>query len=145
MNEIVIKKISTDSKEYNSSLKLRDIVLRKPIGLSIEDDDLSQESLAEHFVAVKNREVIGTLFLTPTSQQAYQMKQVAVHPDYQGQSIGKQVIAAAEKWGRENKVNKIWLHARINAWPFYQKQGYEFISEEYTQVGIVHKTMEKRM
>lgn len=143
MDNILIKRISTDAVEYSSSLKLRDLVLRKPLGLDIKEDDLTKEYLAEHFVAVLNEEVIGTLYLMPTSKNDYQMKQVAVHPDFQGKAVGKRVMTAAEEWAVENNVERIWLHARINAWPFYEKQGYQYSSEEYTQMGIIHKTMEK--
>lgn len=144
MNKIIIKRISTQNPEYSLSLALRDLVLRKPIGLSIQQDNLSKEDLAEHFVAVYNEEVIGSLFLMATDPGTYQMKQVAVHPEFQGQSVGTKLILFAEEWAKENKVEKIWMHARINAWSFYQKLGYLFVSKEYKQVGIVHKTMEKQ-
>lgn len=143
MDNMRIIRTSTDAAEYCSALKLRDLVLRKPLGLDIRDDDLSKEYLAEHFIAVLNEEVIGTLYLMPTSKYDYQMKQVAVHSEYQGKSVGKKMITAAEKWATENDVERIWLHARINAWPFYEKLDYQYSSEKYTQLGIVHKTMEK--
>lgn len=143
MENILIKRISTHNPEYTLSLSLRDLVLRKPLGLSIKQDDLSNEKSAIHFVVISGNKVVGTLFLIETDRNSYQMKQVAVHPDYQGQSVGTKLVLFAEKWAQDNEVQKIWLHARINAWSFYQKLGFIFTSDEYKQVGIVHKTMEK--
>ena len=38
---------------------------------------------------------------------------------------------------------EIMLHARINAWSFYQRLGYEFSSDEFKEVGIIHREMRK--
>lgn len=143
MENMLIKRISTNNPEYTLSLSLRDLVLRKPLGLDIKQDNLSKEEKAIHFVVISGNKVVGTLFLIETDRNSYQMKQVAVHPDYQGQSAGTKLVLFAEKWAQDNEVQKIWLHARINAWSFYQKLGFIFTSDEYKQVGIVHKTMEK--
>ncbi|WP_080146900.1 GNAT family N-acetyltransferase [Marinilactibacillus piezotolerans] len=140
------KKVTTNMPEYLKSLELRNLVLRKPLGLDIKEDDLTKEPLAAHFVAVEGEKVIGTLFLMPDDNKDYQMKQVAVDPEHQGKAIGKRLVETAETWAiQQQGSSRIWLHARQNAWPFYKKSGYHFISETYRQVGIIHKTMEKRL
>lgn len=37
------------------------------------------------------------------------------------------------------------LHAREYAIPFYEKSGYLAISELYTEVGLPHRTMSKKL
>ncbi|WP_208560394.1 GNAT family N-acetyltransferase [Marinilactibacillus kalidii] len=143
MNTILIKKITTEDSEYQGSLRLREQVLRKPLGIRLEDEAKSSEETAHHFVALYEQTVVGTLFLIETEESVYQMRQVAVDQAYQGKATGKQLVKVAEKWADNAGVKKIWMHARENAWPFYESLGYHYTSDDYMQIGIVHKTMEK--
>lgn len=145
MTEVTIKIISTEDMDYQKSLKLRQKVLRKPIGLDIEDDDLSKEGNADHVLAYNKEQVVGTLFLLPVKEATVQMKQVAVDPDFQGKGIGKKLVKSAEKCAIDKGIKTIRLHARINAWPFYQSCGYTFASERFEERGITHKIMEKQL
>ncbi|MFC6464832.1 GNAT family N-acetyltransferase [Marinilactibacillus sp. GCM10026970] len=145
MDNLMIKKIMTEDEAYQGALTLRDKVLRKPLGIRLEQEAKSSEEDAHHFVVLLENKVIGTLFLIETESQIYQMRQVAVDQDYQGKSIGKQLVVEAEKWAKDFGVKKIWMHARQNAWPFYEALGYVYASDEYMQIGIVHKTMEKQV
>jgi hypothetical protein len=145
MDTIQIRVVSTNDDEYQQSLELRNKVLRKPLGLDIKDDDLYKEKDAFHVLALYKEKVVGTLFLLPINNSHFQMKQVAVDPVFQGKGIGKQVVEAAEVFAKERKCRSISLHARINAWPFYKRCGYQFASEEFEEKGITHKIMDKQL
>ncbi len=43
------------------------------------------------------------------------------------------------------KFDKITLHARKNAVPFYLALGYKIIGEEFEEVGLPHFEMEKNI
>ena len=145
MESIVLKKIVVEDTEYEGSLSLRDNVLRKPLGISLEQEAKSSEEEAHHFVALLEDTVIGTLFLIETDSGIYQMRQVAVDQIHQGKSIGKKLVKMSENWAKDVEAKKIWMHARENAWPFYESLGYQYTSDRYLQIGIVHKTMEKTL
>ena len=47
---------------------------------------------------------------------------IAVHPDYQGQGIGKAIVSKLVKSSKEH--NKIILYANVGKEPFYAKLGF---------------------
>jgi ribosomal protein S18 acetylase RimI-like enzyme len=48
---------------------------------------------------------------------------VAVHPEYQGQGLGKQVVMKLVEFSREHR--KIILYAAVGKEPFYLKLGFK--------------------
>ena len=70
---------------------------------------------------------------------------MAVADDYQGKGIGKMLIDFAEQTASDNGFNKITLHARKTAVPFYEKLGYWIIGDEFIEVDIPHYEMEKNL
>lgn len=48
---------------------------------------------------------------------------VAIHPDYQGQGIGKAIVSKLVEFSKEH--NKIILYANVGKEPFYAKLGFD--------------------
>jgi len=139
---------------YAQAVELRNEQLRKKIGLSIYDEDLSAEKDYVILAALASAEdasesdpktvVVGCVVLRPEEDgKTFRLKQMAVHPSYQGQNIGRHIIEAVEKVTRANLRSRIFLHARIVSKGFYEKLGYSVISEEFIEVNIPHCQMEK--
>lgn len=132
-----------ESSEYMKELSLRNKVLRKPLGLNLFDEDLSQDEKDVHIGAFTSGKLVGCLLLSKVSDKIIKMRQVAVDEKEQGSGIGSRMVSFAEEWAKEHKFIKITMHARKKAAGFYIKRGYKIIGEEFTEVGIPHYTMEK--
>lgn len=143
MAGIHFKIISTTSSAYKQVFDLRETVLRQPIGLSLHDEDLSNEVNDHIFAAMQNEFVVGCLILSPRAQHMVQLRQMAVAPELQGQQIGKQLVQYAEQFAWQNGYEHIMLHARMEAKGFYDKLGYKQAGDEFTEVGIPHIEMIK--
>ena len=131
---------------YDELIYLRDLVLRKPIGLAFEPDQLSEEYKSIHFAAYSEEDdLLGTLVMTPLGDGQVKMRQVAVFPNRQKMGIGQLMVAASEDYSKEMNFKEIVLSARVPAVPFYEKLGYEVISDLYQEVGIDHYKMRKTM
>lgn len=144
MDNIVVRRIGLDDKDYQQVYNLREEILRKPIGLSLENEDLSGDALDTIFCAMHGDTVIGCLMLHPTdSPEKIKFRQMAVADGWQGKGIGQLLMNAAEKhtWGSGQW--HIVLHARVTAQAFYEKLGYNTTSTVFTEVGIPHVVMEK--
>ena len=57
--------IDFTSEFYLKSQKLRNQVLREPLGQNLFDEDLSDEINQFHFVALEKAEVLGVVVLVP--------------------------------------------------------------------------------
>lgn len=130
--------------QYVECVRLRDLVLRKPLGLSFTEDQLASEFNSIHIALVNiELEVIACLVVKPLSDQLAKIRQVAVDPDYQRKGLGKRMSLFAEQYLRNQGYQSIELSARTEAISFYQNQGYKTVGSTYTEIGIDHQKMTK--
>ncbi len=142
---MTVKLITYESPEYSEMVELRYQILRKPLGLDFSEEYLSKEKSDYLCVCERNTKTIGACILTPLENHIIQLRQMAVSDNYQGKGIGKMLIDFAEQTAISNSFNKITLHARKIAVPFYEKLGYIMVSDEFYEVGIPHYEMEKNL
>ncbi len=134
-----------DRPDYWKAVTLREIVLRKPLGLRYTEEQLASEADCIHFAAFQGSEIVGTLQLLNIEEKLMKMRQVAVAPSHQGQGIGRLLVETSEAFARQSGVDEIQLHARMNAKPFYLSLAYEEVGEEFLEVGIPHIKMRKQL
>ncbi len=143
--EVEIKRIDTINPLYSQALELRHEVLRVPIGMSIYEDDLSDEPDQFHFVAVNNQQVVGVVVLK-IEDKTGKLRQMAVSPEMQGRNLGKDLVNALEVYASSIGLSEIKLHARHYAVGFYEKLGYVKTSKPaFEEVGMEHFEMEKNL
>lgn len=145
MSEIHIRILShSDDALQKRVWWLREEVLRRPLGLSLQDEDLSGEQEEATICATGEAgNVVGCLMLRRQSDAVLKLRQMAVSPAYQGQGIGAMLLSHAEQFADRQGYSQIVLHARLHAQPFYEKAGYQAEGEVFTEVGIAHRTMRK--
>lgn len=144
MEGIVINRISIQDEKYPQVYELREEILRKPIGLSLKNEDLSADAQNTIFTAQYGETIIGCVMLYPIAdEEKIKLRQMAVHNDWQGKGIGRLLVDAAEAYAKQQGYSSIILHARHIAEPFYKKLGYYTTSSVFTEVGIPHVVMEK--
>ncbi len=134
---------STDAR-YSLVLKLRDAVLRRPLGLSLYNEDLSAERDEYILIATDEQEsVIGCLMLRPLADGLGRLRQMAVSTDQQGRGLGAKIMLEIEGYARALGVRRLAGHARMYALPFYLKLGYTTTGEAFEEVGIPHIAIQK--
>jgi len=141
--DLAVGLLEFNSAEQIESIALRDLVLRKPLGLKFDPIELQNESDQLHVGAMIDGDVIGVLLLVLLAKNAVKMRQVAVHPDFQSKGIGKEMVRFSEELCRAMGKAKMELNARIGAVEFYKSLDYRTIGEEFIEVGIPHYRMEK--
>ena len=128
---------------------LRDIVLRKPLGLSYTEaylqKEINDQLLGCYSAGEVTVQLSGCCILTPIDQHIIQLRQMAVAPAFQGLGIGSKIIAFAEKLSRDDGYTTLTLHARQSAQGFYEKLGYQVQGPEFLEVGIPHYAMNKTL
>lgn len=139
-----IQLVEVGSSNYYQALGLRDLVLRKPLGLMFSMSDLGTERHFKHFVCLSKDRVIATSQLVDLGEGRLKMRQVAVHPKFQGQHIGSELVHYQEVWATTNGFDQIELNARESAVQFYQKLHYQVEGDVFMEVGIPHRFMIKR-
>ena len=145
MPALEFRPIPPASEAYRLECELRNEVLRRPLGLDLRDDDLSAEADQLHFGLFDGESLVACVIVMPLTPSEVKLRQMAVFPAAQGRGLGRQLLEQLHlelvRQGRE----KIVLHARMSAIGFYSKLGYHVEGEEFTEVGIPHRKMWKRL
>lgn len=93
MDNIRISTIKTTDKNYHRVFDLREEILRKPIGLSLKNEDLSGDALDTILIAENGDELLGCVMLHPTeSKDKLKLRQMAVADNWQGKGIGCMLV-----------------------------------------------------
>jgi len=144
-NTLMLGTINYGSPEYQSMCRLRDEVLRKPIGLRLTEAETLCDKNDILLVCMKNEQAIACCILTKINSDTVQLRQMAVASDYQRKGLGQELLLFAERTAKENGYSAIRMHARKTATGFYEKIGYNVMGEEFMEVGILHFEMEKML
>lgn len=139
-----VKQITVNDPEYQEVLKLRDKILRVPLGLSLWHEDLSGDVHDIILAALQDETVVGCVMLTP-KETSLKLRQMAVDDSQQRSGFGKLLVAEAEKAAVRAGFKKIILHARFVAIGFYEKLGYRKKGNMFLEVSIPHLFMEKEL
>ncbi len=143
---MLIYTIDFATPEFDEALAIRYEVLRKPLGLDYSLEQIATEWDNIHIAAFDaSGKMTGYLNLTPVDDKLVKMRQVAVAPAYQGQGIGKAMVAYSEIVAKDRNFTEIVLHARKAAVPFYLSMHYEIVGDEFEEVLIPHFKMRKAL
>ncbi len=142
---MALKIIDHGTPEYHQMVKLRDDILRKPLGLQFSPDELAKEKDHLLMAAYEDDQLLGCCMLVEEDPQTVRLRQMAVLNDLQGKGIGKALMNFAENLARDRGYKIITMHARKNSIGFYEKMGYEKSGVEFEEITIPHYVMEKKL
>lgn len=142
---MALKILDHGSNEYRQMVKLRDDILRKPLGLGFTPQELEDEKDNMLIAAFEDDDMLGCCMLVEENSDTVRLRQMAVLNDLQGKGIGRALMGFAENLARDRGYKILSMHARKNAIGFYEKMGYKVASDEFTEVTIPHYVMEKRL
>ena len=70
---------------------------------------------------------------------------MAVLPEARGMKLGRRLMDFVHEHARHYGYEKTRLGAQTHAADFYEKLGYEIVSDEFEDAGIPHVYMERRI
>src|SRR6478672_7821994 len=142
---MALRIIDHGTKEYQQMVKLREDILRKPLGLTPAPDEMEREKNNLMMGAYEDDQMLGCCMLVEEEPDTVRLRQMAVLNDLQGKGIGKALMQFAENLARDRGYKRITMHARKNALGFYEKMGYKKIGTEFEEITIPHYVMEKEL
>ena len=135
------------NQAYVDLLCLRQAVLRTPLGLTYTMDTLLAEADQAHvgLYTLGNPHAVGCCLIKQTADGWFQMRQVAVHPAWQGSGLGAHLIRYFEHYLLEHGGNRALIEGRSAIAPFYLSKGYVQVGEAYLHpdTGMEHLRLEK--
>ena len=124
---------------------LRNDILRKPLGLTFNKEDLDREKEDILIGAFDDEKILACCLLTKMDVSTCKLRQIAVPNSQQGKGIGATMMNFAENVARDRGFRVMAMHARKTAAGFYEKLGYKVASDEFEEVTIPHYVMQKKL
>lgn len=137
--------IEWQSELYQQEIELRDRILRAPLGLTFDQQDLQAEADQLHFGIVQRQRLIACAVIVPLSAGSVKLRQMAVTSGRQRAGVGTRLIGQIEATLAGRGIERIELNARDIAVGFYQRLGYAKQGDPFTEVSIPHWKMIKSL
>jgi ribosomal protein S18 acetylase RimI-like enzyme len=141
---MTFREIAFGSPEYGLECRLREEVLRRPLGLPLSEEDLAGEKDQLHFGLFEPGDglvaCVVAVRLSPTDAR---IRQMAVAPWHQRKGLGERMMGELETNLKARGFRKLVLDARSSAAGFYEKLGYTVVGDEFVHVTVPHFRMVK--
>lgn len=111
----------------------------------LTDADQEQDSADWHFGLMSGGEVVACVSVSPQAQYQVRIRQMAVAPAHQRKAMGSQLIRTLEAELTRRGFIQANMQARLSARGFYEKLGYQVVSEPFVALSIDHVEMHKRL
>jgi predicted GNAT family N-acyltransferase len=140
---VEVREALTD-EEVSAALALRSHVFCEEQGVSFEADQDGRDPEATHIVAVDDGTVIGTCRLLFRGAVA-RLGRLAVKRERRGDGVAAAILQEADRVAVGAGAESIALHAQTYALALYEAAGYREHGPTFTDEGIEHVAMEKRL
>lgn len=129
-----IIEIEPDSSFYRDALNLRYDLFFRDCNLPFDILFDQKENNSYHLGIIHNNVLLAYGRLTKISRIRFQISQMVVKSEYQGQGFGSQILKKLISVSKDNKASIITLNARLSAIGLYEKfsfkiSGKSFLSE----------------
>jgi ribosomal protein S18 acetylase RimI-like enzyme len=131
--------------DFEQYYRLRYEVLRAPWHQPEGSEKAADDATATHALMLNEHGVaLGVCRLHLQTPEEAQIRFMAIHPAYQCQGLGKELLQYLEDQARAQGARYITLQARENALAFYRRCGYTVLAKTHLLFGeIQHYQMRK--
>jgi len=137
-----VDRVGTEA-EYEDALSVRYDVFVDEQGVPEDLEVDEHEETATHFVGYDDGEPVAAARLREYEPGVGKVERVAVRASRRGEGFGAAVMDAVE--AAAEGFDELYLHAQLHVEEFYAERGYERDGDVFTEAGIEHVAMRKRL
>lgn len=135
-------KIVTNQEQLDEAFAIRKAVFVEEQLVPMEEEIDEFENDCTHFVLYNQDEPVGAGRFRELDGYG-KVERICVLKENRNGGSGKAIMEAIENFAVKEGFKKLKLNAQTQAIPFYEKLGYEAVSDEFLDAGIPHRTMIK--
>ncbi|TXC90706.1 GNAT family N-acetyltransferase [Metabacillus litoralis] len=136
-----IKQVTTN-EQLEDAYFVRKTVFVDEQQVPLEEEIDQHEDEATHVVLYDDNQPSGAGRVRIVEGYG-KIERICVMKSARKKGVGKVIVTKLEELATKQGVKKLKLNAQTHAIPFYNKLGYEVVSEEFMDAGIPHVTMVK--
>jgi len=139
LNDITIKVLPWDTaRTFAEPIRRTVFINEQRVPESMEWDGLDENAI--HAVAFdSDGQTLGYARLLPSKQ----LGRMAVYAEHRRKGVGSALLSTLEDEALKLHYDHIFLHAQIQALPFYEQRGYKSQADPFDEAGIPHLMMTK--
>ena len=141
MKKVEVKVVSSE-QELDDAFSVRKQVFINEQNVPEEEEIDQFEDEAVHFVLYNNGIPAGAGRFRTVDGNG-KVERICVLKENRQSGSGKAIMDKIEEHAKQQGLPALKLNAQTQAIPFYEKLGYQVISEEFMDAGIPHRTMKK--
>jgi GNAT superfamily N-acetyltransferase len=139
-------RVPSTENEWQQYYHLRWEVLRKPWNQPPGSEKDAEENTFHHLAVFENDLILGVGCIKMVNNKEVQIRFMAVANSRQRKGVGVSLMNALEVEAFSRGANKVLLHAREIAVPFYEYCGYSIVEKSYLLFdSIQHYLMSKEI
>jgi N-acetylglutamate synthase-like GNAT family acetyltransferase len=142
---MALKIIDFDTPEYRQMLKMREEILRKPLGLSFTESEIEKEKDNLLIAAFEDEQMLGCCMIVEMDPRKARLRQMAVLNNLQGKGIGRALIQFAENLARDHGYRILEYACKKTYCSLFEKMGYKIHGPEFIEITIPHYEMIKEL
>lgn len=136
MNDLSVR-LADWHRDYADIHRIRESVFVAEQAVTPEQEWDSEDDSALHFLAETGGFAIGTARL---SAEGY-IGRLSVLKDWRGLHVGDALMQAVIAQAQGRGIGALKLTAQVHATAFYQRFGFEVVSDEFVEAGLPHVDM----
>jgi predicted GNAT family N-acyltransferase len=117
--------------------RIRRVVFIEEQRVPEADEWDGEDAASVHVLARLNRDPVGTGRLNPAGK----IGRIAVLAGLRGRGVGTRILLRLLEEARRLGIREPYLHAQVQAVPFYEKLGFSSQGGEFDEAGIPHVRM----
>ncbi len=117
--------------------RIRRAVFIEEQHLAESDEWDADDPVSVHALATLNRDPVGTGRLNPAGK----IGRIAVFAGLRGRGVGALILRRLLEEALRRGIREPYLHAQVQALPFYEKHGFACEGDEFDEAGILHIRM----
>ena len=141
MKSIIVQ----NQQQLEEAFAIRKKVFVEEQNVSLEEEIDQYEEDAAHFLLYDDQDQPIGAGRFRVIDEIGKVERICILSEQRGTGAGKHIMESIETYAHENGIHKLKLNAQTHAISFYEKLGYEIVSEEFLDAGIPHRTMVKQM
>ena len=140
---VAIPETPVDFEKY---YQLRWEILRKPWEQPRGSELDSFEKEAQHFCLVADDDLLGVARVQMNDGSEAQIRFMGIAEKFRGNSFGNLLLHHCERAALNYEAKSVFLQARENAVPFYQRNGYAILEKTFLLFNTIqHFSMRKTL
>jgi len=128
-----------NNKEALKQIRRQVFIEEQNVPEDMEWDEHDESST--HFLITLDDKAIATARLKSDGQ----IGRMAVVQEYRNLGIGSKLLQFVLQYATSQNVKQVYLHAQVEAIPFYEKHGFTTHSEIFYEANIPHRDMLKKI